>query len=206
MSYIDEKTYQRILAKKTPPRNTQASLRKLGGKTAGKHGNSLHLQLKRHRRKHPSLGETRMVIREGLTVKGKSLIEHLEAKNHPQAITYIENLINEKLGEPDIREIHNLLFSGLCESPGNYRNGQVYIEGSDYMPPPAFEIPSLVQELIDWLNSNPEELRPIEMAAVFHHKLVAIHPFDDGNGRVGQTADEPAANAERLPAYSHQNG
>ena len=133
-----------------------------------------------------SLGETRMVIREGLTVKGKSLIEHLEAKNHPQAITYIENIVGKQLEEPDIRETHNILFSGLCESPGNYRNAQVYLEGTDYMPPPAFEIPGLVNELVDWLNSNPEELRPIEIAAVFHHKLVAIHPFDDGNGRVGR--------------------
>ncbi len=36
------------------------------------------------------------------------------------------------------------------------------------------------------MNKNPEELRPIELAAVFHHKLVSIHPFDDGNGRVSR--------------------
>lgn len=186
MSYIDEKTHQRILAKKTRldthrplSENLVEKLREnmeiaYTYNSNAIEGNTL------------SLGETRMVIREGLTVRGKSLIEHLEAKNHPQAIAYIERLVNEKLEEPDIREIHNILFSGLCESPGNYRNGQVYIEGSDYMPPPAFEVPGLVNELVDWLNNNPEELRPIEMAAIFHHKLVAIHPFDDGNGRVGR--------------------
>lgn len=41
-------------------------------------------------------------------------------------------------------------------------------------------------ELLQWLEKNPQELRPIELAAVFHHKLVSIHPFDDGNGRIGR--------------------
>ncbi len=44
-----------------------------------------------------TLQETRLVIREGITIKGKSLSEHLEAKNHPQAITYIENMINNPM-------------------------------------------------------------------------------------------------------------
>ena len=186
MSYINEKTYTRILAKKLRLEQhrplSEGIVEKLRDNmeiaytynTNAIEGNTL------------SLGETRMIIREGLTVRGKSLIEHLEAKNHPQAITYIENIINNQLEEPNIREIHNILFSGLCENPGNYRNTQVYIEGTDYCPPPAFEVPRLVEELVDWLNGNPEELRPIELAAVFHHKLVAIHPFDDGNGRVGR--------------------
>ena len=186
MSHIDEKKYRRILTKKLRLEKNRPLPEKLVQKlqqnmeiaytcnTNAIEGNTL------------SLGETRMVIREGLTVRGKSLIEHLEAKNHPQAITYIENIINNPLEETNIREIHNILFSGLCENPGNYRNSQVYLEGSDYIPPPAFEVPKLVEELINWLNSNPEELRPIELAAVFHHKLVAIHPFDHGNGRVSR--------------------
>jgi excisionase family DNA binding protein len=54
------------------------------------------------------------------------------------------------------------------------------------MPPPAFEVPQLIHDLLDWLAKNPEELRPIELAAVFHHRFVEIHPFDDGNGRIGR--------------------
>jgi excisionase family DNA binding protein len=138
-----------------------------------------------------TLRETQMVIRQGLTVGGKSLSEHLEAKNHPKAITYIEDLAKQKsiektIREPVILEIHDLIFSGILENAGNYRNCQVYIEGCDYMPPPACEVPKLMTGLLDWLNKNPEELRPIELAAVFQHKLVSIHPFDDGNGRVGR--------------------
>lgn len=133
-----------------------------------------------------TLQETRLVIREGITVNGKSLSDHLEAKNHPKAIAYIEKMINNKIEEENILELHNILFSGFHENAGNYRNSQVYIEGSDYTPPPAFEIPILIKDLVKWVNNNPEELRPIELAAVFQHKLVAIHPFDDGNGRIGR--------------------
>ena len=184
MSFINEKTYTRILAKKRRLEKhrplSESLVKRLHDNmeiaytynSNAIEGNTL------------SLGETRMIIREGLTVRGKSLIEHLEAKNHPQAIAYIENIVNKQLEEPNIREIHNILFSGLCENPGNYRNAQVYIEGSDYVPPPAFEVPGLVKELVDWLKGNPDELRPIELSAIFHYRLVAIHPFDDGNGRV----------------------
>lgn len=133
-----------------------------------------------------TLRETQLVIREGVTIGGKSLTEHLEAKNHPKAIEYVESLTNRSLEESSILKVHEMIFSGILENAGNYRNAQVYIAGSDYMPPPAFEIPTLMKELLDWLTKNPEELRPIETAAVFHYKLVSIHPFDDGNGRVSR--------------------
>ncbi|MCW4010183.1 MAG: Fic family protein [Candidatus Bathyarchaeota archaeon] len=138
-----------------------------------------------------TLRETQLVIREGITIGGRSIQEHLEAKNHPKAIEYIEELAKQKdmdrtLVERHIRKIHELIFSGSEENAGNYRNCQVYIEGCDQMPPPACEIPELMKELVGWLNANMEELRPIELAAVFHHRLVSIHPFDDGNGRVAR--------------------
>lgn len=133
-----------------------------------------------------TLRETQLVIREGMTISGKSLVEHLEAKNHPKAIEYIENLANCDLGEADILKAHEMVFSGILENAGNYRNSQVYVEGSEHVPPPAFEVPGLMGELLTSLEKNPQELRPIEMAAVFHYKLVFIHPFDDGNGRIAR--------------------
>ncbi len=186
MNYLNPQIHQRILTKKTKldshrPLSTPI-VKKLHENleinytynTNAIEGNTLTLK------------ETKLVIREGITINGKSLSEHLEAKNHPAAITYIENLVNSPIEEQNILELHRILFSGFCEGAGSYRNGQVYIEGRDIMPPPAFEVPLLMSELVKWLQGNPEELRPIELAAVFHHKLVAIHPFDDGNGRVAR--------------------
>jgi len=133
-----------------------------------------------------TLRETQLVIREGITVSGKSLSDHLEAKNHPEAIKYIENMVGHVLKEADVLKVHEIIFSGIRENAGHYRNAQVYIEGCDHIPPPAFEVPELMGNLLEWLEKNREELRPIETAAVFHHKLVCIHPFDDGNGRVAR--------------------
>jgi excisionase family DNA binding protein len=186
MNLLDERIYERLLAKKSrldkykPLAN--ASIKKLHESmeiaytynSNAIEGNKLTLQ------------ETRLVIREGITVGGKSLSDHLEAKNHPRAIEYVEKMVNQPLEDQDILEIHSILFSGFHENAGNYRNSQVYLEGSDFVPPPAFEVPTLMAELVEWVKSNPEELKPIELAAIFHHKLVSIHPFDDGNGRVGR--------------------
>jgi Fic family protein len=128
--------------------------------------------------------ETQLIIQEGITISGKSLSEHLEAKNHPKALRYVESLVGRDLEETDVLKVHELIFSGVLENAGKYRNAQVYIQGSDFMPPPAFEVPELMKALLKWLKENPEELRPIEIAAIFHYRLVSIHPFDDGNGRI----------------------
>ena len=54
------------------------------------------------------------------------------------------------------------------------------------MPPSAQKTPAMISELLQTLNQNPDELRPIELAAFFHHKFVYIHPFLDGNGRTAR--------------------
>jgi excisionase family DNA binding protein len=186
MNLLDQKIHQRILTKKTQ----LDQHRPLSNQTIKKLHETMEIAYTYNSNAIEgntlTLNETRLVIQEGITIKGKSLSEHLEAKNHPNAITYIENLAKNKIQEQNILELHSILFTGFCENTGNYRNCQVYISGSDFMPPPAFEIPELMRSLLDWVSSNPQELRPIELAAIFHYKLVAIHPFDDGNGRVGR--------------------
>lgn len=191
MKLIDEKIHERIIAKKKVLDSyrplSEAIVRKLRSQMEVEYtynsnaieGNTLTLR------------ETQLVIREGCTVNGKSLNDHLEAKNHPKAIEYIETIskresVEKTITEAEILKIHDIIFSGILENAGNYRNSQVYIEGSDHVPPPAFEVPDLMKELVCWLNRNPDELNPIELASLFHHKLVSIHPFDDGNGRVSR--------------------
>jgi Fic family protein len=131
-----------------------------------------------------NLRETQLVIQEGVTVSGKSLREHLEAKNHPAAIEFVEGMSRREIEESSVLEVHRLLFEGIDRNAGAYRIGQVRITGADFLPPRPDAIREQVSELLAWLHENPDELRPIELAAVFHHKLVSIHPFLDGNGRV----------------------
>jgi len=136
-----------------------------------------------------SLRETQLVIQEGITVHGKSLREHLEAKNHPDTIDYVEKLAQKGdiIKQDNILKVHELLMRGIDDqNAGKYRTGQVRIAGATFMPPPAKEIQSMISELLQTLSQNPDELRPIELAAFFHHKLVYIHPFLDGNGRTAR--------------------
>ena len=54
------------------------------------------------------------------------------------------------------------------------------------MPPPSSQVKPRIDELLKWLRENPDELTPIELAAVFHHHFVQIHPFSEGNGRTAR--------------------
>jgi Fic family protein len=135
-----------------------------------------------------SLGETRMVIEEGVTIGGKSVKEHLEARNHPKAISVLEDLASQgrSITEEGILKLHSLVLNGIDSSAGVYRVWGVKISGSTFSPPSSGEVPQQVAALLEWLKGNPDELSPIELAAQVMHRFSQIHPFTDGNGRVGR--------------------
>ncbi|TRX01539.1 Fic family protein [Flavobacterium gawalongense] len=138
-----------------------------------------------------SLRETQMVIQEGITIKGKSLREHFETHNHDKAINYLYSIVNEdyNLRSIDILSLHGLVLRSIEDDfAGRIRNGGVRITGANFTPPNANKVPDLLDELIDFINTNPLQLNDIELATVFHHKLVWIHPFFDGNGRTVRLA------------------
>lgn len=133
-----------------------------------------------------NLRETQLILEEGITIQGKSLREHLEVRNHPEAISYIERLTDGRLKLQNILDLHQIVTKEIENDAGRFRTTEVRIAGTDITPPPAYEVPHLIKELVDWYNRNPDELRPIELAAILHHKFVSIHPFHDGNGRVAR--------------------
>jgi Fic family protein len=71
---------------------------------------------------------------------------------------------------------------------GRLRNAGVRIQAANFVPPNARKVPDLVDELMQFVNDNPLSLNIIELATVFHHKMVWIHPFFDGNGRTARLA------------------
>lgn len=138
-----------------------------------------------------TLKETYLVVQDGLTVKGKSLKDHLEAKNHNEAIHFLYDLIEHNkrhtLSEHLIRSLQQLVIKEIEDSEaGRYRQGNVLITGSSHRPPDAYEIPGLMRELLTWIKKNEKKLHPVQWAALVHHKLVSIHPFVDGNGRTAR--------------------
>jgi Fic family protein len=133
-----------------------------------------------------TLGETQLILEEGITVGGKTLREVQEVKNHPEAIEYVEDISKRSLREEDLFALHSLLMKDIDEHPGRYRTGGVRITGSRHIPPPPYDVPSLMKDLLNWLDENEDELRPVELAAIFQHKFLFIHPFHDGNGRMAR--------------------
>jgi Fic family protein len=136
-----------------------------------------------------TLQETRLILETGLTVGGKSLREHFEVINHKEAIRYVEDLVKDPgpITASHVRQIHKLILTHIDdENAGNYRKTQVRIAGASMIPPEAWQITSLMTEWSDWLTNAEENLHPIVVAAQAHHRLVAIHPFVDGNGRTAR--------------------
>lgn len=136
-----------------------------------------------------SLQETRMVLEHGITIKGKNLREHFEAKNHEKAIHLVEALAkpNYSLKEEDIFSIHSLVLQNIeSEFAGRYRNGQVRILGANFAPPNYLKVIALMKELVKYTNQNPDQIELVELISRFHHKFVWIHPFFDGNGRTAR--------------------
>ena len=133
--------------------------------------------------------ETAMVVEEGLTVSGKSLIEHQEAINHAEAFDYIQTLVTKKRQEltaKDILDIHSIILSKIDDTnKGRYRNLAVRLRGSETILPNPLKVPELMEEFVKWLQSdNPDH--PVKIAIDTHYKLVSIHPFVDGNGRTAR--------------------
>lgn len=136
-----------------------------------------------------TLQETRLILETGLTVGGKSLREHFEVTNHKDAIQYVEDLVQntEPLTAFHVRQIHKLILTHIDdENAGSYRKTQVRIAGAPFTPPESWQITSLMDEWSDWVASAEGSMHPIVLASQAHHRLVAIHPFLDGNGRTAR--------------------
>lgn len=136
-----------------------------------------------------TLQETRLILETGLTIGGKSLREHFEVINHRDAIDYVEDLAAraEQVTPFHVRQIYKLVLSRIDdENAGRYRETQVRIAGAAFIPPESWLVPNLMTEWGDWLAIEEKQTHPVELAALAHHRLVAIHPFIDGNGRTAR--------------------
>lgn len=142
-----------------------------------------------------SMGETQMVIQEGLTITGKPLKDSVEAKNLATALDFFQELADRQ-GEPitlrDVKNIHNLILQGIDDhNAGRYRSVFVEISGSKYRPPDPAQVEQMMREMGDWLEkitSQSSDINhdPVILACAIHAWFVYRHPFIDGNGRTAR--------------------
>ena len=137
-----------------------------------------------------TLKETFLVLSEGITVRNKPLKDHLEARDHYEALEYMADLVahdkKHTFSQQLVRTLHGLVVKDTVrEEAGKYRTTEVRITGSSHRPPLALDVPHKMQDLIQRYAHQPKT-HPVEQAALLHHEFVHIHPFVDGNGRTGR--------------------
>jgi len=132
-----------------------------------------------------TLRETALVLKEGLTIAGKTMKEHLEVINHQQAYEFVKELVTQQgdLNKRVILEIHALILHGNRADAGRYRTESVGILGSRHQPPEHFRVPDLMHDYMTYYEAQKKGLHPLLLAADMSERLVTIHPFVDGNGR-----------------------
>lgn len=136
-----------------------------------------------------TLSETMMVIKEGITISGKSVNEHLEAINHTEAIELMFDFVKQKVHfRPSVLlDFHALILRGInSEEAGRYRSVPVQILGAQHLPPEPFLVPKLMEDYFLFYDSYRNKIHPVVLAAEMHERLVTIHPFIDGNGRTSR--------------------
>ena len=134
------------------------------------------------------LSETKVVVENGLTVHGKPLRDHLEAVGCAEAVDSMFEIASRKrpITEGDIKRMHYLFYVRIDpKEAGKYRRRNVVITGTEYVPPDWREVPARMSALIKNINAEPP-VHPVCHVADVHGEFEKIHPFTDGNGRVGR--------------------
>lgn len=131
-----------------------------------------------------NLRETSFLLIENRTPSGKSLREINETLNHKRAFDFLLDYDSE-IDKKFICELQNKVVENLLNEKG-YRKVQVYIRGVDFVPTHFKNVGMEMRSLIRWYNFNKGKVHPLILAAYFHVAFESIHPFVDGNGRVGR--------------------
>lgn len=122
-------------------------------------------------------------------VNGKTVIAPLHEIQEVKNAIATYNLFTKlnAFNEQDLLKAHGMMMQALIDNPGCYRKGGVGVfseHGCVHMAPSADRVPYLMKELFEWLNNSKDHL--LIRSCVFHYEFEFIHPFIDGNGRMGR--------------------
>tara|TARA_Y100000310_G_scaffold291208_1_gene318993 strand:- start:3127 stop:4005 length:879 start_codon:yes stop_codon:yes gene_type:complete len=127
--------------------------------------------------------DTKMLLQEGITPNEKSLRDIKETENHKKAYLYMKNNPSQDIDKQLILQLHKILKNDITEDAGQFRDAQVRV--GDLIPIKAGMLETEISNLLSWYKKN-KHLPPLELATIFHCIFERLHPFFDGNGRVGR--------------------
>ena len=118
-------------------------------------------------------------------IEGKEPREIYEAINHKEALNIVFENLQEKreFDERFIKKLNETINNNIKETSG-FRKVQVFIQGSDYIPPEPEKVPNLMNYYVYNYNNDIEDI--FLKIAKYHIEFEKIHPFEDGNGRTGR--------------------
>ena len=165
------------------------------GRISSMESSQRHVQLRKENRIrtiHSSLAiENNSLSIEQITaiIEGKRVLgepkEIQEVKNAVEAYELLLTL--DSTSEKDLLRAHSLMMTDLVSQNGKYRRDGVGIfDGKEvvHLAPPADRVPALMADLFEWLETS--DVHPLVKSCVFHYEFEFIHPFQDGNGRMGR--------------------
>lgn len=124
-------------------------------------------------------------LKTGKTPERMSKREIFETNNMHEALRFLKLKRNEDVSEELAKELHFLIQKNIEEKPGNYKNFYNYVNPSSPTTPPQ-HVRQRMAMLTAWYKGNRDRLHPFVLASTFHIQFEVIHPFGDGNGRVGR--------------------
>ena len=146
-----------------------------------------------------SEGETAAILFENASIKGKTLSEQLEAKNHQTALLYLFDYLrnSSEITEALILKLHAILLNSIHSDAGYYRQHGVRIVGANIPTANFLKIPTLMADLV--FDINHKDLDQILHVTNIHARFEQIHPFSDGNGRIGRLIMQAMLLINNLP-------
>ena len=130
--------------------------------------------------------DTAAILFDNAALPNKSLTEQLEAKNHQTALNYLFDHIakKEKIDENLVLKLHGILMNGIRSDAGVYRNHAVRITGVNLPTANYMSVSKLIPEVMIRAAKKTDDIAAL--SASIHSRFEQIHPFSDGNGRVGR--------------------
>lgn len=133
-----------------------------------------------------TLKDTFKLLEQGITPANRPSRDIKETEAHQLLFNEMLNY-KKDLSLPVILAWHRQLLKDTREDiAGKVRKHQVAISGSKFLPPSPVEVDIELNEFFSWYNRSKDKEHPVKLAALVHLKLVTIHPFTDGNGRISR--------------------
>ncbi len=130
--------------------------------------------------------EAAMILFEGMIPAGRTVREVKEVENHKEAFDIILSYKGD-VNKSFILKLHKALFHNILgENAGVFRKVQVFVRGAEEIPPRPEDVERDFSNLIKWYKFGKKKYNPVIVASYMHCGFEGVHPFIDGNGRVGR--------------------